>query len=96
MAGITHTDPVDPLLRVGPVTIELVERLYDMGAPPPRWGRVGGEQRVWMNATLPGPRTVEHQGDTLDHAARAIIDTELTASDKDQAAAAAGLGQPHA
>ena len=86
MAGIVHTDPIDPLLKVGPVTIELVERLYDMGAPPPRWGRVGGEQRVWMNATLPSG-TVEHQGDTLDHAARAIIDLDLTASDRDRVAA---------
>lgn len=82
MAETAH----DPLLKVGPITVDLVERLYDMGCQPPQWGRVKGSRQVWIGAVLPEGRKEAH-GDTLDHAARLYFEQFLTCSDKERAAA---------
>lgn len=74
----------------GPSFDMLLDRLHAMGAPAPRFGRVGGEHAVWLNATLPSG-TVERKAATLDQAARAILDLDLTAADKDRDAAQKSL-----
>lgn len=72
------------MYQAGQVFDQLLDRLQDMGAPPPRYGRLAGKHEVWVNVTLPGKRTVERRADTLDQAARAILDLDLTASDQDR------------
>lgn len=67
---------------------ELLDRLHDMGAPPPDCGRVNGRHEVYIACVLPGQST-ERIAVTLDAAARAIIDLDLTCPDKDREAAEA-------
>lgn len=82
----------------------LLDALSDMGAPrtlPPRakpiqWGRVAGAQKVWLRMLLPGPHigtftVAEHHADTLDQAARMMLDLELTAGDGERDAASESL-----
>jgi hypothetical protein len=59
----------------------LLDRLHDAGAMPPRFGRTGGKHEVWLNVSLPGRKTVERRGATLDIAAQAILDIDLSAGD---------------
>ena len=74
----------------GPAFDMLLDRLRDMGSPPPRFGRLGGTHQIWCNATLP-KGTVERRGETLDQAAAAILEHDLACPDKDREKAQAKL-----
>jgi hypothetical protein len=68
----------------------LLDRLHDAGAMPPRFGRTGGRHEVWLNVSLPGRKTVERRGATLDIAAQAILDIDLSCADQEREAAQEG------
>lgn len=68
----------------------LLDRLWAMGAPAPRYGRVNGQCTIWLECKLPAGST-ERIAANLDAAARAILDLDLSASDRDQEAAKARL-----
>ena len=56
----------------------LMDRAWDMGAPPVRSGRLPGTHRYWVAIEIPGYAIpVERHGESRDHAAAAILENEL-------------------
>lgn len=72
---------------------ELLDRLFDAGGPPPRWGRKTGEHAVWLNCRLPAGH-VERHGETLEIAARNILLLDLTVGDKERDEALTAKDKP--
>lgn len=69
---------------------DLLDELQRMGCPPPTFGRCSGRHDVYIECVLPIGST-ERVATTLDAAARAILDLDLTCPDKDQQAAEESL-----
>lgn len=67
---------------MGELLDHLMDRAWDMGAPPVRSGRLPGTAKYWVSFTAPND-TFERHGETRDHAAGAILTRDLTTAGSD-------------